>query len=112
MPALANYTIIVDTPSTLAAGAAQSFAFGVPALDAGVQTILLFRVMPNLNAGLEITINNVVVFSVPAFNVVGVRSMHEVVPAGIVLTAGNTVTATNTGAASLSFSGVALLFTT
>ena len=112
MPALANYIVLMDTPATLAAGSAQNFPFGAPALDVGFPTILLFRISPSLNAGLEMTMNGTVVFSVPAFNVAGGRSQHEVVSAGIVLPAGNTLTATNIGQASLSFSAVALLFKT
>ncbi len=113
MPTLANYVVIRNNPVTLGAGNAQSFTFDAPDVDDALDTILLFRILPTLNAGLELDINGSVVFTVPAFGVDGGRSLHEVVPGGGgVLPAGNTLTATNTGVADVNFSGVALLFQT
>ncbi|MCA1671682.1 MAG: hypothetical protein LC799_05605 [Actinobacteria bacterium] len=112
MPTLANYVAITDTPIALAAGAVQNFAFNAPALDGASPTILLFRIFPTVNSGLELAINANVVFTVPAFNVDGGRSLHEVIPAGIVVPGANTLTATNIGAANVSFSGITLLFQT
>lgn len=112
MPALANYVVIRDNPTTLLAGNVQTFAFDAPAVDSASGTILLFRIFPTVNAGLELDINGTVVFTVPSFNVDGGRSLHEIVLPGLVLPAGNTLTMTNIGAASLNISSVALLFQT
>lgn len=112
MPALTNYVVIMDNPITLLAGDVQNFAFDAPAVNGAVGTILLFRVFPTVNAGLQLTINGAVVFTVPSFNVGGGRSLHEVIPGGLVLPAGNALTVTNTGAASLNIAGVTLLFQT
>lgn len=100
MPTLANYVVITDAPITLPAGAAQNFAFNAPAVDGASGTILLFRISPTVNAGLDLTINGAVVFAVPLFNVAGLRSLHEVVQPGLVLPAGNALTVTNIGAVS------------
>ena len=112
MPALANYIVIMDTPSTLGIGNAQNFPFGGLALDVSFPTILMFRTKPIVTAGLRITINGTIVFDVPRFGADDGRSLHEVVAAGIVLPNGNTLTATNTGSADLTYSAVALLFKT
>ncbi len=112
MPTLANYVVIKDDFITLLAGNVQNFTFDAPAVDGTVGTILFFRVSPNVNAGLELTINGTVVFTVPSFNVDGGRSLHEIVPSGLVQPAGNMLTVTNTGAASLTCSAITLFFQT
>jgi len=111
MPTLSNYVVITDNAITLPAGNVQNFAFDAPALNTAAPTILLFRVFPTPAAGLELTINGSVVFTVPAFNVAGGRSLHEVFQ-GLVLPAGNMLIATNTGAADVNITGVTLLFQT
>jgi len=110
MPTIADYVVITDAATTLPAGNVQAFPFDAPAVNAGSKPLLLFRVFPSVGAGLELTINGAVVFTLPAFADPAGRSLHEVVASGLVLAAGNVLTATNTGAASLNISDVVLLF--
>ena len=111
MPALTNYVILTDNPVALPAGNVAVLPFDAPAVDATIRSILLFRIFPTLNAGLELGLNGTVIFTVGAFNEGG-RSLHEVVPNGLVLTAGNNLTMTNIGAADVNVSDAVLLFQT
>jgi hypothetical protein len=112
MPALTNYVIITDNPVALPAGNVAVLPFDAPAVDATIRSILLFRIFPTLNAGLELAINGAVIFTVAAFNEEGGRSLHEVVPDSLVLITGNNLTMTNIGAADVNVSDAVLLFQT
>ncbi len=112
MPALTNYVIITDNPVALSPGVPAVLPFDAPAVDATIRSILLFRIFPALNAGLELAINGAVIFTVAAFNEEGGRSLHEVVPDGLLLDTGNNLTMTNIGAANVNVSDAVLLFQT
>jgi len=114
MPTIADYTVIQDTSVTLPKDNGDidhDFpAFTATDVSAGSRSVLMFRVNPDGNATLEVTLNGTSVLT-QAFDTEPQRSWHEVIEANLLKETGNVLTVSRTsGSGSLTVSDLVLMF--
>lgn len=96
MPTIADYTIILDNVVTLPDSIGdvdRDFTFNAPAVNAGVASILAFRVNPDADdVTLRVTLNGTNILTQRFNGEPQERSWHEVIGQNILQDSNNTLT--------------------